>query len=292
MLVPGHPNLKHLGRFLVRPLAIFFAWDVAVTALWYWDHTRLDFPELPLPLLGTAVALYLSFRNSTAFARWWEARTLWGAMVNASRTLTREAVTLLPAASVGMGIARRQVAYVHALRCHLRRLPVVPYLQARALITEEEALSISDKANIPNALLSRSAQDVVAALPDPIIAASFARTFAAITDAQGGMERIKNTPLPQQYSVYPVLFTHAFCALLPFGLVDTLGLLTPLGSTVAALLFFGLLQAGNDLQDPFEDSDNDVPLDALTRGIEIDVRDQLGERHGLKAVPIIDGVLK
>lgn len=292
MLVPGHPNLKHLARLLVRPLALFFAWDIAVTALWYWDHTRLDFPALPLPLLGTAVALYLSFRNSTAYARWWEARTLWGAMVNASRTLTREALTLLPDAAAGEAVARRQVAYVHALRCHLRRLPITPYLQERGLVAPEELAAIDGHANVPNALLARSAHDIAASRPDPIIAAVFARTLASVTDAQGGMERIKNTPLPQQYSVYPVMFTHAFCALLPFGLVDTLGLLTPLGSTVAALLFFGLLQAGNDLQDPFENDDNDVPLDALTRGIEIDTRDQLGDAHGLKAVPIVEGVLR
>ncbi|KAG9575227.1 hypothetical protein KCV01_g17907, partial [Aureobasidium melanogenum] len=112
-----------------------------------------------------------------------------------------------------------------------------------------------------------------------------------ISNAQGGMERIKNTPLPQQYATYPEIFTHGFCLLLPLGLVETLGLYTPLGSTVAGFLFLALLQIGNDMQNPFENLEDDVPLTTLTRAIEIDLRDGLGEKHGLEPVKPQDGIL-
>ncbi|MET4674882.1 bestrophin family ion channel [Luteibacter sp. ME-Dv--P-043b] len=291
MLVPGHAHVSHLSRYVGVPLLILFCWDVLVTAAWYCTQAGWDnFPALPLTLFGTAVAIYLSFRNATAYARWWEARTLWGAMVNCSRTLVRDAWTLLGDARVAREISYRQIAYVHALRLHLRRQKERDELVG--LLSEEELADLDTVANAPNAIALRTGALLSDAAPDSIIRAAFARTLAEISNAQGGMERIKNTPLPQQYSVYPVVFTHLFCALLPFGLVEQLGLYTPLGSTVAGVLFLGLLQSGNDLQDPFENGVNDVPMTAVTRGIEIDLRDGMREDHRLKPFPIEAGVLK
>ncbi|QAU25551.1 hypothetical protein EO087_14540 [Dyella sp. M7H15-1] len=101
---------------------------------------------------------------------------------------------------------------------------------------------------------------------------ALARTLSDISNAQGGMERIKNTLLPRQYATYPILLTHAFCLLMPLGLIGTLGLWTPLGSTVAGFMFLAMLQMGNDLQNPFENREDDVPMTAITRTIEIDLR--------------------
>lgn len=291
MILPGRAHLGHILRYVGKPLIWLFAWDVAVTAFWYVMHPRwtAEFPALPLTLLGSAVAVYLSFRNTTAYARWWEARTLWGAMVNASRTLGREALTMLPERATGIAINHRQIAYVHALRMHLRRQS--PWDELSARLRADEIESLHRVANVPNAIHARTATLIADAKPDPILLTAFARTLSDISNAQGGMERIKNTPLPQQYATYPAIFTHGFCILLPLGLVETLGLYTPLGSTVAGFLFLALLQIGNDMQNPFENLDDDVPLTTLTRGIEIDLRDGLGESHGLEPVKPDDGIL-
>lgn len=291
MLVPGHANLVHLWRYVGRSLAALFFWDVLVTAAWYVTQTSWsDFPALPLTLFGTAVAIYLSFRNAAAYARWWEARTLWGAVVNYSRTLIREARTLLDDDALFKEVSYRQIAYVHALRLHLRRQ--TDWKDVEPLLDSEEMRRVRAVANGPNAILLGTGRLIASRPLEPIIKSAFARTLAELSNAQGGMERIKNTPLPQQYSVYPVVFTHLFCALLPFGLVEQLGLYTPLGSTVAGILFIGLLQSGNDLQDPFENGVNDVPMSAVTRSIDIDIRDAMGEQHGLKPYPIEGGVLR
>jgi ion channel-forming bestrophin family protein len=291
MLVPGHAHASHLWRYISGPLIILFCWDVLVTAAWYFGESSWDgFPALPVTLFGTAVAIYLSFRNATAYARWWEARTLWGAMVNCSRTLVRDARTLLADEHLAREIFYRQIAYVHSLRFHLRRQQ--GWDELARLLPAAEIAHLRTVANPPNAIAMETGALLSAAAPDSIIRATFAKTLADISNAQGGMERIKNTPLPQQYAVYPVVFTHIFCALLPFGLVEQLGLYTPLGSTVAGILFLGLLQSGNDLQDPFEDGVNDVPMTAVTRGIEIDLRDGLRENHELRPFPIEAGVLK
>jgi putative membrane protein len=291
VILPGRAHLGHILRYVGKPLIWLLAWDVAVTMFWYIMHPRwtAEFPALPLTLLGSAVAVYLSFRNTTAYARWWEARTLWGAMVNASRTLAREALTMLPERASGIAVAHRQIAYVHALRMHLRRQS--PWDELSARLPADEVERLRGVTNVPNAIHARTGTLVADAKPDPILLTALARTLSDISNAQGGMERIKNTPLPQQYATYPAIFTHGFCILLPLGLVETLGLYTPLGSTVAGFLFLALLQIGNDMQNPFENLEDDVPLTTLTRGIEIDLRDALGETHGLEPAKPIDGIL-
>ncbi|QWT21007.1 hypothetical protein KPL74_03100 [Bacillus sp. NP157] len=291
MLVPGHAHASHLWRYISGPLVVLFCWDVLITAVWCYTESSWEwFPALPVTLFGTAVAIYLSFRNATAYSRWWEARILWGAMVNCSRTLVRDAETLLNDKVLARDISYRQIAYVHSLRLHLRRQK--NWDELSGLLPDDELAHLRTVANAPNAIALRTGSLLSEGSPDSIIRATFAKTLAEISNAQGGMERIKNTPLPQQYSVYPVVFTHVFCALLPFGLVEQLGIYTPLGSTVAGILFLGLLQSGNDLQDPFEDKVNDVPMSAVTRGIEIDLRDGLREQHQLRPFPIEAGVLK
>jgi putative membrane protein len=98
-----------------------------------------------------------------------------------------------------------------------------------------------------------------------------------MANAQGGMERLKNTPLPSQYRFAPTFFTHTFCVLLPFGLIDALGAATPAGSTLAGVMFLVVLQIGDDLVDPFANTLHDVPLTAMSRIIERDVMESIGE---------------
>jgi ion channel-forming bestrophin family protein len=291
VILPGRAHLGHILRYVGKPLIWLLAWDVAVTAFWFVMHPRwtAEFPALPLTLLGSAVAVYLSFRNTTAYARWWEARTLWGAMVNASRTLAREALTMLPERAGAVAVVHRQIAYVHALRQHLRRQ--APWDELSARLPADEVERLRGVTNVPNAIHACTGTLIADTKPDPILLTALARTLSDISNAQGGMERIKNTPLPQQYATYPAIFTHGFCILLPLGLVETLGLYTPLGSTVAGFLFLALLQIGNDMQNPFENLEDDVPLTTLTRGIEIDLRDALGEAHGLEPGKPVDGIL-
>lgn len=293
MIIPGRLRLRHVLRYIGRPLALLFAWDVAVTLVYlrYVQH-HVELPALPLPLLGSMLAVYLSFRTSAAYARWWEARTLWGAMVNASRTLARELQMLLPQVPPVMQkmLALRHAAYIHALRLHLRR--EAPWQQLHGRLPGAEMLRLQSVANVPNAILLRSAT-LVSTLPgiDSVRLAALARSFHELTAAQGGMERIRNTPLPPQYSTYPVAFTHVFCILLPVGMVEALGPFTPLGSTAVGCLLLALLQIGNDMKNPFCSGEHDVPMQALATSIEIDLLDSLGETHQLAPLEPAEGVL-
>ena len=281
MIVDSSPRFSHIVREVWRPLLLLFIWDCAVTITYYVLPFRA--PSLPLTLFGTALALFLGFRVNAAYARWWESRGLWGLMINASRNIAREARNFLPSDGEATDLKRtlvlRQVAYVNALRCQLRKQPVDA--EVLRFLSEGEATPSLQRTNVANGLLDGTGRRIADAQRrgwiDTIQQTQMEAVLVDIANAQGGMERIKNTPLPNQYRFFPSLFTRLFCILLPIGLVETLGFATPVGSTIAGLMFLAVLQIGDDLVDPFADTVHDVPLNAMCRTIEIDLLQSIGD---------------
>ncbi|MDC8744544.1 hypothetical protein NY751_00270 [Xanthomonas campestris] len=293
MIIDVKPRVTDVFLQVWRTLAVLFVWDVLVTIIYYVLPFRA--PALPLTIFGSALALFLGFRANSTYQRWWEGRVLWGQMINASRNLVRLCVSVLSApdaAAVGHSIALRQVAYVHALRCQLRRLPVGVELEPR--LDADEVAAVVTRTNVANGLLDTTGRAVEQARRDgwidSIQQASVERILVDIANAQGGMERLKNTPLPYQYRFYPNLFTRVFCILLPIGLVETLQYATPVGSTVAGLMFLAVLKIGDELVDPFANTIHDLPLDSMCRTVEIDALQAIGERAPEPMQPV-DGVL-
>ena len=293
MIVTAAPRLTQIVREVWKPLLVLFVWDVIVTGFYIWSPFRA--PSLPLTIFGSVLALFLGFRDNAAYQRWWEGRVLWGAMINASRNIAREARNFLPgdaARDLRRSIVLRQVAYVNALRTQLRRQQVDA--EVLRFLSRGEAEPALARANIANGLLDGTGRRINDAREhgwiDTIQQARMESTLVDIANAQGGMERLKNTPLPNQYRFFPTFFTHLFCILLPIGLVETLGLATPLGSTVAGLMFLATLQIGDDLVDPFANTVHDVPLSAMCRTIEIDLLQAIGEEPQPPVTPV-KGVL-
>ena len=292
MIVDAVPRSRRIVAEVWRPLAVLFLWDCAVTGFYLW--TPFHAPALPYTLFATALALFLGFRSNSAYQRWWEGRVLWGAMINASRSLARGVRNLLPADQahdLRRTLVLRQIAYVQALRCQLRRQPVDG--EVLRFLSRGEAEPALARANIANGLLDGSGRRIADAQAagwiDTIQQMHLEGLLVDIANSQGGMERLKNTPLPNQYRFLPTFFTRLLCVALPIALVETLGLATPFGSTVAGLMFLAALQIGDDLVDPFAATVHDVPLSAMCRTIEIDLLQSIGDpapsplspRHGV-----------
>jgi len=278
MIVDSVPALKTIVREVWRPLAGLFVWDVIVTG--FYMYSPFHAPELPLTLFGTVLGLFLGFRSNSAYQRWWEGRVLWGALINASRSLTRNVIAFLGRDDRGAReIILQQIAYVHALRCQLRRQPLDN--KVTTFFPGEESDALLATQNPANSLLEDTGQRVASALRegriDTIQQVHLDAILVDIANAQGGMERLKNTPLPNQYRFVPNLFTRLFCVLLPIGLVETLGIATPVGSTLAGLMFLAVYAIGDDLTDPFGNTAHDLPLSAMTRTIEANLLESLGE---------------
>ncbi len=298
MVLPQSARLHRMLRYIGWPLGLLFVWDIVVTLAYvYLPHPWLNLPVLPMSLLGSALALFMSFRNNSAYSRWWEARTLWGAMVNASRSYGREILYFIDDKQERQDfrheLIRRQIAYVNALRCHLRRQPCEP--EIADFLPDDRLRDVVDAANVPNAILNGTAALVRDAFHagwiDAYSRVQIERIMVDMSNAQGGMERIKNTPLPRGYAYFPTLFVHGFCILLPIGLVDSLTLFTPLASTAVGFMLLAMDRVGADLQDPFENRAHDVPLTSLCRTIQIDLEQLIGDEAPAKPVQPIKNVL-
>ena len=293
MIVTATPRFGQIISEVWKPLVLLFIWDVIVTITYF--VLPFKAPSLPLTIFGSALALFLGFRDNSAYERWWEGRTLWGAMINASRSFAREVRSFLPAEEahdLRRTLILRHAAYVNALRCQLRKQPVDG--EVLRFLSDEEAKVALARTNTANGIADGQGRRVDDAMRrgwiDTIQQTRIESTLVDILNAQGGMERIKNTPLPNQYRFFPTFFTHLFCLLLPIGLVETLGVATPLGSTVAGLMFLAVLQIGDDLVDPFANTIHDVPLSAMCRTIEIDLLEAIGEQPEPPLQPK-DGIL-
>lgn len=269
-------------RFLMKTIgyvgwSLFWLliWDIVVTAdfMLFLDR-KISLPSLPLTLLASALVVLTSFRNSSAYNRWWEARTLWGAMVNNSRSFARQVLTLVeddgelnPVKAV---LLRRHVAFVKCLSAHLKGESCGDEVQS--LITREEYARRHETNNFPNDILNASAallaKEYKAGRLDSIRLARLESTMVELSNCQGGMERIANTPLPYPYVAFPRLFISLFCVILPIGLVDTLGWYTPLASTVVGFMLLAIEKIGTDLQSPFKASEHEIQMTKLCENIE------------------------
>ena len=186
-----------------------------------------------------------------------------------------------------------QIAYVHALRQHLRKLD--PWEEISTVLSAQEIDELRREKNVPLAIqqwqsvLLRDALDH--GWVDMAQWRAMDESLNDLVDAQGGTEKIKNTPMPRQYDFLPQLCTQLYCILLPLSMVASLGWFTPLGSTLVSFIFLALDKIGRDLEDPFDNKNNDIPLTSITRTIEINLRQMLGETELPPQVVPVNGVL-
>ncbi len=287
-------------------ILVITAFSVVVTVwemLYQWDD-RFSLTPVPFTLIGLAISIFLGFRNSAAYDRYWEGRKLWGRLVNTSRSFARQLLMLVGPPSDGIGdegavrgfqedLIRHIIAYDHALRHHLRGSDPFPDLQR--FLTEQELNHLKSQVNVPIAILQDVGLRLRGAWKDgwisefhlPVLEAS----LTDLTDIQGGCERIKNTPIPFAYTVLTHRIVAFYCLALPFGLVRTVGELTPIVVLMISYAFVGLDEIGDEVEDPFGTDPQHVPLSALCRTIEINLLQAIDEREVPEMLQPQDGIL-
>lgn len=235
----------------------------------------------PLTLLGLTLAIFLQFRNSVAYQRWWDGRTLWGDLVIGVRNLGRQTDSFMPMLQEDKrrALVFGLIGFVHALRHHLRGTPSDEQLKAWLHKDIHERLSTAP--NRPNMILgalgrayAEAARDVNL---DGMLLAQMDRELSGLSRVLGGCERIKWTPIPFPYILLLHRTVHVYCFMLPFCLIGPLGWFTPIVVGVIAYTFFGLDAVGEQIEDPFDELPNDLPLNAMSRKLEIELLSQLGE---------------
>lgn len=274
-------------------LSITIATSVIVTlthgALY---HVKVTLTTIPFSLMGLALAIFLGFRNSASYERFWEGRKLWGTLASGCRNIARQACTFIEAKTVDESeevdalrrkMALSSVAFAHALRHQLR--DEEPGEDLRRLLPLPLASTLGQLRNTASGILHGIGKDLQTCLRKgwiaPVLAQELDRSVSQLADVLGGCERIRNTPLPFSYSVLLHRTVYVYCYLLPFGLIDSIGPLTPVVVGIIAYTFFGLDAIGDEIEEPFGTTANDLPLTALSFGIEISVREMIGD----KAIP-------
>ncbi len=233
-------------------------------------------------LLGVALAIFLGFRNNASYERFWEGRKLWGALLIDTRSLTRQALTMtgLPADSPEvLSFVRLLIAFTYALKHQLRRTD--PSEDFQRLLSPELVHQLA-KARFKPILLLREMGTWVqtgkeAGRIDSITQAAIDHNLNQLSNIVGGCERIASTPIPYTYNVLLHRTVYLYCFLLPFGLVDSIGWMTPLMVVFVGYTFMALESIVTEIEEPFGTEPNDLALNAISQTIEASLLEMAGQ---------------
>lgn len=324
-------------KFAWKSVIFFTLWSTLVVwGFHYLDHIGINasIPFLPLSTIGIAVAFYIGFKNNSSYDRFWEARKIWGGIINYSRTWGNHVMSFISdhytetsneedIKVMKKELIYRHIAWVNALRLQLRRPSSFSIKISKSVKSltggtgerkhwDEEVGGFLDKkeydfyterVNAATQIVRRQGEELRILQEDKKYIDEFRymemmRIQEEFYNLQGKCERIKNTPFPRQYAYFSAVFTWMFIILLPFGLV---GEFAKLGHSFAFLsipfsvliswIFYTMEAVGDNSEDPFENFINDVPMTALCRTIEIDLREMLGETELPEKVTAVKGIL-
>lgn len=239
--------------------------------------TKITIPLSIPAILGTAVSLLLAFRTAQSYERWWEARTVWGAIVNDSRSFIRLINQFVPQDGADVKIfAERQIVWVYALGEALRKQPftnkVVEYLHTHQI----------NAVNIPNAILDEHSYHVRQIAEKGLISdfkeVQLNEVLMRLCDNMGKCERLKNTVFPRAYSILIHTLIYVFAFILPFGLEDSQLTLEIITTIIIPLIFVAIEKTAIIMQDPFENTPVDTPMTSIAQTIEINILQMIKEK--------------
>ncbi|MBL7790408.1 MAG: hypothetical protein JNL75_11320 [Chitinophagales bacterium] len=313
------------------PFIVGFIYALILTIFFEISYHRLNFDFSidwqPVSVIGIAVAFYLGFKNNASYDRTWEARKIWGGIVNSSRSFGAAVCSFIHGKdqeNIRKELIYRHIAWLTALRYQLRlerewehteyRIngKYIPNIgeqyyenlenEVKAFISHDEYELYEGKANMATQILLKQStrlqelknQDYF----EDFRHMEFHKLVSEFYNGQGANERIKNFPFPRQYSSVAFWMTIIFSILTPFGLLNifhaleshTVWLTVPFTALIV-WIFFLMEMIGDFSENPFEGTYNDVPITSISRNIEIDLREMLGEKDIPKPLSSENGFL-
>ena len=284
--------LPYIAMRLLLVLAVAVA-SVLSRSWWMSEHATSALSIPPFTLMGIALAIFLGFRNSVSYERFWEARKQWGALLIAARSLTREVASLSADIQLHKRVARTLAAFAYALKHQLRGTDGRSELACRLAPHQLERVLA---ARFPTSIiLLNLAEELCAAQKagqfSDLQLQSMDRNLNLLTEASGACERIANTPIPYTYRVLMNRTVMVYCLLLPIGLSTSIGWLTPLIATFVAYTFLALDVIGEQIEEPFGTEPNDLALASMCHAIEVSICELVDEEVRSQAPTVSDYVL-
>lgn len=274
---------------------------VCIASYFFSEYIFYDVNELPavIPsILGTALAFFIGFNNNQAYDRWWEARKIWGALVNDSRSWARQINANLSAPSgqseenlIGKkkSAIYRHIAFLYALKGNLRNENIDNFGK---YISQEELKKVKSESNIHNAILNMQSSELEILFKDNWIDGfrfmELNKMLIRFSDEMGKSERIKNTVFPPTYNYYTRVFIWIMMISTIFVIADIVGAWSILYGAVVGYIFITVHSIGQSLLNPFENVPAGISLDQITRTIEINLLESLGESEIPEPIKIVD----
>jgi len=284
MIVPPRVNLLRvlftLKGSIVKRIAgrcLLVTLLAALIVLVEQRYPALFYPvsATPFTLLGLSLSIFMSFRNTACYDRWWEGRKAWGRLLIETRSFVRESV-IIAEPQIRADLLRSLCGFAHALNAGLRgeapTRAAAPWLPAWAQPTPHNLCDgILQTVGEQCSQLARQGQ--ISEWRYTLLE----QRLVGLSEVQATCERLKHTPLPFPYTLLLHRTIYIFCLLLPFALAEPLGWLAPVFTLLVSYTFFGLDAIGNELEDPFGHEENDLATDALVRTLERDILAALGQ---------------
>lgn len=276
-----------VSRILPQQLFIFALSCAVVVMHGQLFHFKVTLTANPFSLMGVALAIFLGFRINASYDRYWEARKLWGNVLVETRNLARQALTLTGRSVESRPFVLGLVGFATVMRNQLRHKPRDVDLLGLlpAVVLERVRVARSGPALVLLWLGQWLRERREAGQLDPMLAQQMEQSLNELSASFGGCERISNTPLPFTYTVILHRSAYLYCAMLPFGLVDSIGVMTPLVVSFVSYTFFALEALSDEIEEPFGMMANDLALDALVAGVNASLREMLGEEPPPVPVP-------
>ncbi|PST85159.1 hypothetical protein C7T94_03375 [Pedobacter yulinensis] len=243
---------------------------------------HLDIPAIIPTVLGTAIAFFIGFNNNQAYDRWWEARKVWGGLVNDSRSWARGLIHYVDPTDVQLArtMVFRHIGFLYALKASLRG--ETHNFRAEYLTAEDET-AISSHTNLHNAILALQSRDLQTLARNKSIDSfrfiELNEMLVRFTDGMGMSERIKNTVFPTTYSYLTKVFIWLFVVSFTLVISQSMGVWSIFMGWIIGFVFVSTQINGMSLVNPFENNSASIPLNSITRTIEINLLQMLGEEN-------------
>ena len=311
-----------------KPFLIGTLYTAIICVFSHFLELNIALPWQPVSVIGIAVAFYLGFKNNSSYDRLWEARKIWGGIVNNSRSFGAAVLSFVKRneqKEVHRELIYRHLAWITALRHQLRLSREWEHTESRIkglyspvvcedydlkleselknFLSEEELRALDNKSNKATQILKIQSERLQELRESEYFEnfrhMEFFHLIKSFYDDQGKSERIKNFPFPRQYTSAALWISMVFAGLLPFALLDVVNekdnfilfCLSPLIAGILIWVYFLMELIGDYSENPFEGTYNDVPITSISRGIEIDLREMLEEDNIPEALNSKDGFL-
>ena len=277
MIIKNRVPIKYIFSVIKYELAWVLL--IGITTQIFAHYFNEFIPEMPISIpafLGTAVSILLSFKVSQSYDRWWEARKIWGSIVNDSRKLIVLLRSYLVSDDVVVkSIAYKQISFVYVLGNSLRKLN--PYIHTDEILSDDDRTLLDRCSNKSLSLLNLITQEIKELKQsdkiDTYQQVSLNNVISSLIDSMGKAERINNTVFPTTYRQFFHITIFIFIILLSMALKEIQTLYEVPLLVAIAMIFFFLEKTAYIIQDPFRNRPSDTPVTSIARTIEINIKE-------------------